>query len=160
MHVTATRVQGSTIYPVDARSFVSGAMYPSCYGDSRYWLHGIIPNRTYRVAYEAIGSEFRGASDFEPLDFPPTGFSSGLIESKGGDTEVSCTQGGGVIEMAQASIDTANPCGDSAEPSKDVRTSSTCSMGASAATDASPLFAAAGVLSSVLALFILRRRAG
>jgi len=110
VNVIAKNALGGTAPLVDARAFVSGVLKPTCYGDSRYYLHGLKPNIPYKVEYEAIGSEFTGASDFEPLDNPPRGFLSGTIETSGGDTTVTCTEGGKTIEMASVTIDTANPC--------------------------------------------------
>jgi hypothetical protein len=102
----------------DSRSFVSGVLQtgsPSstvegCYGDSRYFLYGIIPGQNYKVTYEPIDPDFTGASSLEPLDPPLGGFSSGTIESQSGDTVVSCGGGGETIEMASLTIDIPNPC--------------------------------------------------
>jgi len=110
VNVIAKSALGGSAPMVDARAFVSGVLKPSCYGDSKYYLRGIKPGIPYKVVYEAIGSGFTGASDFEPLDNPPTGFPSGTIESTGGDTTVSCTEGGQTIQMASVTIDTPNPC--------------------------------------------------
>ncbi|MFH1830650.1 MAG: hypothetical protein ABH871_07735 [Pseudomonadota bacterium] len=115
VNVIASSALGGTAPMVDSRAFVSGVLKPSCYGDSRYYLHGIKPGIPYKVTYEAIGSEFTGASDFEPLDNPPRGFPSGTIQSPGGDTTVSCSEGGQTIEMASVNIDTPNPCAGSQE---------------------------------------------
>jgi hypothetical protein len=132
VNVIAKNALGGTAPMVDARAFVSGVLKPTCYGDSRYYLYGIKPNIPYTVVYEAIGSEFTGASDFEPLDNPPRGFPSGTIESSGGETTVTCTEGGQTIEMADVTIDTTNPCAgfegaDSVTPGDDSG-SSKCSF--------------------------------
>ncbi len=110
VNVIAKSALGGSAPMVDARAFVSGVLKPSCYGDSKYYLRGIKPGIPYKVVYEAIGSGFTGASDFEPLDNPPTGFASGTIESTDGETTVSCTEGGQTIGMASVTIDTPNPC--------------------------------------------------
>ncbi len=118
VNVIASSALGGSAPMVDSRAFVSGVLKPGCYGDSRYYLHGIKPGIPYKVTYEAIGSEFTGASDFEPLDNPPRGFPSGTIESTGGDTAVSCSSGGKTIEMASVVIDTPNPCAGFQETSE------------------------------------------
>lgn len=112
VHVSAIRVgDGETASKVDVRAFVSGAMAPECAGDSSYYLHGIVPGYNYQVTYEPIGSEFRGASGFEPLqDSSPTGFEKGKILSPDGGETVSCDEGGKTIEMASVAIDVTNPC--------------------------------------------------
>lgn len=111
VNVLAVRAgEGDDMAKLDARSFVSGALYPSCEGTSHYYLHGIVPGHSYAVSYEAIGSEFTGASDFEPLDNPPRGFDEGIIYDSSGASTVSCDQGGKTITMASATIDTTNSC--------------------------------------------------
>lgn len=110
VNVIAKSALSGTAPMVDARAFVSGVLKPTCYGDSRYYLRGLKPNIPYKVVYESIGSEFTGASDFEPLENPPRGFASGTIETSGGDTTVTCNEGGQTTEMASVTIDTSNPC--------------------------------------------------
>jgi hypothetical protein len=132
VNVIAKNALGGTAPMVDARAFVSGVLKPTCYGNSRYYLRGLKPNIPYKVEYEAIGSEFTGASDFEPLDNPPRGFPSGTIETSDGDTTVTCSEGGQTIEMASVTIDTSNPCAgfedtDTDESSVDGKSSS-CSF--------------------------------
>ncbi len=94
---------------VDVRSMVSGVLYPECAGDGSYFLHGIKPGEEYVVRYDAIGSSFTGASDFEPLENPPRGFDDGVI----GEV-VSCAQGGETITMPVLTIEAfdqdSNPC--------------------------------------------------
>lgn len=108
VNVIARSALGGSAPLVDARSFVTGVLQPSCYGDSRYHLHGIKPGIPYRVEYESIGDGFTGASDFEPLgDDSPTGFDSGIIS---GDTTVKCDNGGDTINMDSVTIDTPNVC--------------------------------------------------
>jgi len=150
VHVTATRTQGTTTPLVEARSFVSGALYPSCSGDSRYYLFGIVPGRSYRVTYEAIGSQFRGASDFEPLDNPPTGFDSGVIPSGSGGETVSCDSGGETIEMADLTIDTGNPCASSSGSGSGSGTTTTSSSSCTLVRGALEA-AGAGALVMILA---------
>ncbi|MFH0798679.1 MAG: hypothetical protein V2A66_00670 [Pseudomonadota bacterium] len=135
VNVIATRYgEGDTAAMVDTRSMVSGVMKPECIGDSRYYLHGIVPGHKYQVTYEPIGSEFSGASDFEPLPNPPAGFNGGIIPSPSGDVSVSCDSGGGTIEMASATVDTPNPCASSksgagnSNASAQSGTSSKCSL--------------------------------
>ncbi|MBN1283612.1 MAG: hypothetical protein JXA24_07570 [Proteobacteria bacterium] len=128
VHVTATRAEGTTTPLVEARSFVSGAMYPSCDGDSRYYLYGIVPGRAYKVWYEAIGEDFRGASDFEPLDYPPKGFDAGSILGPDDATTVSCSQGGETIEMQDVKIDTANPCAGTSTATTSSGSKTSCSL--------------------------------
>lgn len=111
VNVIAKRAEGTTAPYVDARSFVSGALKEDCVGDSRYYLRGIVPGLRYQVIYEPIDTEFTGASGFEPLDNPPTGFDGGTISSTSGATTVSCSAGGETIEMASVTINVTNPCG-------------------------------------------------
>ncbi len=120
VNVIAQRVsQSETMQRNDTRSYVSGVLYPGCSGDSRYNLHGIVPGQQYQVTYEPIGSEFTGASDFEPLDNPPRGFDGGTIAAPDGATTVSCDEGGETIEMAAVTIDVTNPCTGSGGSSGD-----------------------------------------
>ncbi len=114
VNVIAKSAQSTTAGKVDARAYVSGVLKTRCLGDSRYYLRGIKPNVPYTIEYEAIGSEFTGASDFEPLgDDSPFGSYSGTIESPSGDTTVYCTDGGQTIDMASVTIDTYNYCASS-----------------------------------------------
>jgi len=111
VNVIAARAgEGDNMARQDARSFVSGAMYPDCYGDSKFYLHGIVPGRSYQIYYEAIDEDYRGASGFEPLDDPPSDFGSETITDPSGNTTVKCDSGGDTIQMASVTIETSNPC--------------------------------------------------
>jgi hypothetical protein len=160
VNVIAKSALGGTAPLVDARSFVSGVLKPVCYGDSRYYLRGLKPGVPYKVEYEQIGSEFTGASDFEPLDDPPRGFPAGMIENSSGDTTVSCSGGGETIEMAPVTIDTTNPCADFVDPEGTSNTASSsgeskgCRFAVSDANaaEAIPL----GVLGALFVFLFLR----
>ncbi|MBI4125906.1 MAG: hypothetical protein HY465_00275 [Deltaproteobacteria bacterium] len=111
VNVVASRVgDGVTLTRQDARSFISGAMYPECSNDGRYFLSGIVPGKQYQVLYEPLNSEYGGQSGFEPLDNPPMDFDSEVVTGSGGATTVSCTEGGQTIQMPTVSINTTNPC--------------------------------------------------
>lgn len=110
VNVVATRAgEGDNMAKQDARSFVSGAMYTECEGNSAYYLYGIVPGHSYQVTYEPLES-YSGASGFEPLDEPPTGFDPGNISDMSGATTVKCDSGGQTIQMASITISTSNPC--------------------------------------------------
>lgn len=83
---------------IDSRSMVSGVLYPRCTSDGHYYLHGIMPGQSYQVTYEELSPEYSGASGFEPLPVPPSGFPSGTITSDG-NTTVGCSNGGETIQM-------------------------------------------------------------
>ena len=138
VHVTATRAEGTSTPLVEARSFVSGALYPLCEGDGTYFLYGIVPGRAYKVSYESIGADFTGASSLEPLDNPPRGFDSGEILGSDDATTVSCSQAGETIEMQDLKIDTANPCSSSSSSTDTTSSSSkmSCSLARGPAADA------------------------
>jgi hypothetical protein len=128
VNVVAKAAVGENTGMVDVRSMVSGAMYPPCMGAGEYVLQGIKPGREYQVFYEGIGSEFTGASGFEP--FPcigdEYGNANGVLEAgelcppvvptgnitKGGDVTVSCGSGGDEIVMDTVQIDVFNPCSE------------------------------------------------
>ena len=131
VNVLAHRVgEGDTMAMVDARAFVSGVLYPGCHGDSRYYLHGIVPGKQYQVTYEPIGSQFTGASDFEPLGGDsPRGFEAGTIDSPSGETTVGCDQGGQTIQMASLTLDVSNPCVEAPdEKEEEVEAKAGCAM--------------------------------
>jgi len=126
VYVTARySLEGSITARVDARGMVSGSAYPPCTANGEYVLRGIRPGRSYHVTYEPIGEQFTEASGFEPFPgygdyngngtlepdelFPPYDFSGGTI-TKGGDTTVTCSSGGNVIEMDDVQVDVTNPC--------------------------------------------------
>lgn len=162
VNVIAKSALGGTAPLVDARAFVSGVLKPGCYGNSRYYLHGIRPGVPYTVTYEQIGAEFTGASDFEPLDDPPGGFTAGMIESSSGETTVSCDEGGNTIEMSPVTIETTNPCADFVDPdgaSTDTAASGE-SKGCSLATGADARHGLAGAVAfaSLIALALRRGR--
>lgn len=95
---------------IDARSMVSGVMYPNYDGESTYFLAGLVPNRQYKVICEPIDSAFTGMSGLEPIDDPPTGFSDCVVQTTGGATTVTPTAGGQVIEMAATTVDVESTC--------------------------------------------------
>ncbi|MBT3182087.1 MAG: hypothetical protein HN337_06225 [Deltaproteobacteria bacterium] len=109
VNVVARRVGGSEgMSYVDARSFVSGAMHTGCTGtDSSYYLYGIVPGQAYQVTYEALNTQYTGASGFEPCDDPPSGFESGTIAGTDGETTVSCEASGETVEMASQTVSTS-----------------------------------------------------
>jgi hypothetical protein len=154
VNVIAQRAdEGDEMLMVDARSFVSGAMTSGCDGPATYYLHGIVPNHKYQVIYEALNSEYTGASGFEPLDDPPSDFESGGINGKSDETTVSCSEGGETVEMASATVGATNPCtggggggGDDGGGGNDPSggSSSTCSLVPAHGCDA------AGALLSVI----------
>lgn len=110
-------IASSTSSPaIDSRSFVSGVLNNLCEGDSRYYLHGLVPGTVYKITYEPIGSEFSDESGFEPLNNPPQGFSSGTIKTQDGETTVTCSKGE-TVEMAPLTIETTNPCASSSNSS-------------------------------------------
>lgn len=164
VNVIAQSAAGGTASMVDARAFVSGVLKPSCYGDSRYYLRGLKPGVSYKVQYEQIGSEFTGASDFEPLDNPPGGFSAGMIESASGDTTVKCDSGGETIEMASVTIDTTNPCADFLDPdgttsdTSSTGSSSSCSLAVAANAGSDITFVLLALFATVLPLALRRFR--
>ncbi len=157
----------STSNSVDTRSFVSGVLNSECTGDSRYYLHGLKPNVSYKITYEPLASEFTGASGFEPLDSPPSGFPTGVIKTPQEESTVKCTGGGQTIEMAAATIDTSNPCGAAAGSGSggtgDGDTDSTssggssggCSLTTSAGSSGAPI-----LMTLIAAAWMLRCRAG
>ncbi len=106
VNIVAKRVgESEDMAYLDARSFVSGAMHTGCTGsDSYYYLHGIVPGQVYQVTYEALNSDYTGASGFEPCDDPPSGFESGTISDPDGATTVSCEAGGETVEMASQTV--------------------------------------------------------
>jgi len=113
VNVIASRSgEGDTLARQDARSFVSGVLHSGCdsANDSTYYLYGIVPGHYYDVRYEPINSSYTGASGFEPLDNPPSGFDSGTIKDVSGNTTVKCDKGGETIHMADVTISTTNPC--------------------------------------------------
>lgn len=110
VNVVAARAgEGDNMVKQDARSFVSGAMYTECEGNSAYYLYGIVPGHYYQVSYEPLES-YSGASGFEPLDDPPSGFDSGSISDMSNATTVKCDSGGQTIQMASVTVSTSNPC--------------------------------------------------
>ncbi|MFH1873923.1 MAG: hypothetical protein ABH859_01900 [Pseudomonadota bacterium] len=113
VNVIARRVNdGTSNTRSDARSMVSGVMYPGCSekNDGSYYLFGLVPGKTYEVYYEPLGGEFTGASDFEPLPNPPTGFESGIINATDGASTITCSTAGQIIEMPFVKIAVTNPC--------------------------------------------------
>ena len=111
VNVIARRVMdGETLTKEDARSMVSGVLYPACAGDGHYYLHGLVPGKTYEVIYEPISSQYTGMSGFEPLANPPSGFDTGNISASDGSTTVSCDNGGETIQMETVKVDVDNPC--------------------------------------------------
>jgi len=112
VNVIARRVgDGLSLTKEDARSMVSGVLYPACHADGHYYLGGIVPGKTYEVIYEPLTSKYSGMSGFEPLSNPPTGFDSDVIPvAEDGSTTVSCDQGGMTIEMQAVEVPVANPC--------------------------------------------------
>jgi hypothetical protein len=166
VYVTAARASGETSPLVDSRSMVSGVLKPACYGDGRYYLHGIVPGYDYSVTYEPIGSEFAGASDFEPLDNPPRGFPKGQVLSTSGETTVRCAEGGETIEMASTTIEVANPCegSDKLDTSGDEGTGGSsspfkCSLSAGAAASGAGAAELLMALPALCAIVARRRRA-
>ncbi len=157
VNVIASRVgDGDTLRMADSRSFVSGALYSSCYGNSQYHLHGIVPGKEYEVTYEPISGEFTGASDLEPLDRPPRNFTGGTI----GEGTVSCESGGETIEMSALTIDLSgsNPCtftDDDDDDDDSSSSSSTCSLMTDASSDSN--LAVILFLLALLPIFIVRR---
>ena len=163
VNVIATNTQSSA----DTRSFVSGVLNNECVGDSRYYLHGIKPNIAYKVTYEPLAAEFTGASGFEPLDSPPSGFATGVIETPQEESTVKCTAGGQTIEMAAATIDTSNPCGNASSTTGDGSngdsTNTTSTGGSSGGCSLMAGSSGGGALSLVFlgaAIWALRGRAG
>ena len=72
VNVIASRVDSTETFRLaDSRSFVSGALYSACNGNSRYYLHGIVPNHQYEVTYEPISGEFTGAIRLGTFGQPP-----------------------------------------------------------------------------------------
>lgn len=145
----------STTNSVDTRSFVSGVLNNECEGDSRYILYGLKPNVSYKITFEPLATEFTGASGFEPLDSPPSGFPSGTIKTPEEDTTVKCTAGGQTVEMAAATIDTSNPCGNAANTTGDGTGDSTdnTSNGGGSSGGCSLMSAGGGSGASALLLF-------
>ncbi len=116
VNVIARQTAGTSTPRVDARSQVSGVLYPSCTSDGHYYLHGIIPGKTYAVSYEALAADPAvGASGFEPLDSPPSGFEAGTI-AKGSATTVKCVAGGETIAMDPVQLTVTNPCTTTTAP--------------------------------------------
>lgn len=125
VNVIARRVgDGDTLTKDDARSMVSGVLYPACAGDGHYYLYGIVPGKTYEVFYEELSPEYTGMSGFEPLDSPPSDFETATIPASDGATTVMCTSGGQTIEMQAVQVPVTNPC-----PSTDDKTDTTTKSG-------------------------------
>ncbi|MBI4212314.1 MAG: hypothetical protein HY540_06720, partial [Deltaproteobacteria bacterium] len=111
VNVIASRVDdGDSLTRSDARSMVSGVLYPGCLGDSAYYLYGFVPGKKYHVTYEPLAEQYAGHSGFEPLDQPPSGFASGTIEAENGETVIGCEAGNTVIPMKTVTIDVKNTC--------------------------------------------------
>jgi len=106
----------SSMALVDARSMVSGVLYPGFTGpeegtpDGRYYLYGLKPGERYVVLAEPIAAEFTGASGFEPISNPPSGFSQQPIPDADGSETVAAPGAGEIHEMASLAIDVPNPC--------------------------------------------------
>ena len=160
VNVLAHRVgEGERMTLRDARSFVSGVLYPGCYGDSRYHLRGIVPGAKYQVTYEPIGSQFTGASDLEPLDDPPRGFDGGTIASPSGATTVGCDEGGETIQMASVTIDVSNPCvgGEDDGDGEDEEAKAGCAMISGGGISGDLIFAAACLVLAIVICGVRRR---
>ena len=76
----------------DARTFVSGVMYPAGTKSGEYVLGGIVPGREYVVGYSGIDPSFVGGSSIEPYDPPlsdivPTVINLGYIACSSGGVE-------------------------------------------------------------------------
>lgn len=87
---------------VDSRSMVSGALFPACTTNGTYYLHGIVPGRTYEVFYEPLSSEYTGMSGFEPLANPPSGFDTATIGT------AKCDSGGETVTMDAVKVEGVN----------------------------------------------------
>lgn len=90
--------------PLEARSMVSGVLYPLCTTNGEYFLHGIMAGEDYRVTYEPIKLVSHDpASGLEPwganLPKDLEDFEPGLVPSKEGGETVRCTKGGELIRM-------------------------------------------------------------
>ncbi len=103
INVIAKRVSSDESFvKADSRSMVSGVMYTACNEDGHYYLHGIVPGRTYDVVYEPLDSSYTGMSGFEPLGSPPVGFEPGTIG------QAKCDNGGETVEMEAVKIESVN----------------------------------------------------
>ncbi len=166
VNVIARRAVGTDEPRVDVRSMVSGVLYPACVADGHYFLHGILRGEAYIVSYEQLSQEYTGASDFEPLPNPPSGFESGII-TKGGDTTVSCESGGEVITMDTVQLEVPNPCetlyepgGEPYEPGDVTAKAGKTGCALADSSSAGVAVFIAMVLLSTLALLALSRRRG
>ena len=166
VNVIAMRAEeGADMARLDARSMVSGVLYPGYTGDSRYYLYGLKPGAKYTVIAEPIASEFTGASGFEPIPDPPQGFGTIDILTPGGESTVTAPAAGQTYEMAALTIDSSrcedgDSCGyDGASAASDSSgsTGTKCSLTAGAPFDPA---SALGMLAVVFSACVvaLRRR--
>ncbi len=112
VNIIASRIgEGEALMRVDSRSYVSGAHYPGCTGDSRYVINGLIPGKTYQIYYEPLYvSANAESSGYGPLEQPPVNFNATLIMTADNQSSIKCDQPGTHIEMQTAVIDVSNPC--------------------------------------------------
>lgn len=101
--------EGDNMARIDARSMVSGVLYPEYSGDSRYYLYGLVPGHKYKVICEPIYSAFTGDSGLEPIDDPPSNFPDCEIQTPDGGLEVAA-EAGKVFEMAAMTLNTTSSC--------------------------------------------------
>ena len=75
---------------VDARSMVSGVLYPAGEENGDYILSGCLPGEEYEVFVEPLNPKYKGSSGFEPLDNPPQNFVKAGVEGSDGSFKVIC----------------------------------------------------------------------
>ena len=89
----------------DARSMISGAMYPGYLGDGKYYLRGLIPGKKYHVIAEPVNPDYTGASGYEPSDLTkPQGFTASEISTPDGGTTFTAPDGGSTMDMAAKAL--------------------------------------------------------
>lgn len=100
---------------LDARSMVTGNLYPASSKDGQYFLPGIVPGQDYEVIFEELLQKYNDGGGFSPMGLDkPTGFGMGHIALGNGAASVRCNRGGEVIQipsfkMAAVAVPGADP---------------------------------------------------
>lgn len=93
----------------DARSWVSGSLYPGGVENGTYILAGLNPGEEYEVHYEELTHKYDGGGGFSPLGADsPANFGAQVIPGPGGTATIRCGGGGELIAMPEFSV-TATP---------------------------------------------------
>ncbi len=102
--------EGDEMARIDARSMISGALYPAYTENGRYYLYGLVPGKKYKVVAEPVYHLFTGPSGFEPIENPPQNFEETVIKTPDDDEFVVAPGAGESLEMASLTLDVENPC--------------------------------------------------